>query len=74
MGRPFFMPPGTDKTLVQIARRAFDETMMDPEFLADAKKQMLEIAPISGEQLRTKLVDAYQTPSKLVERAKAFMR
>lgn len=74
MGRPFFMPPGTDKTLVQIARRAFDETMMDPEFLADAKKQMLEIAPISGEQLRTMLVDAYQTPSKLVERAKAFMR
>jgi tripartite-type tricarboxylate transporter receptor subunit TctC len=74
MGRPFFMPPGTDKALVQIVRRAFDETMTDPEFLADAKKQMLEIAPISGERLRTMLVDAYQTPSQLVERAKAFMK
>jgi tripartite-type tricarboxylate transporter receptor subunit TctC len=74
MGRPFFMPPGTDKTLVQIVRRAFDETIMDQEFLADAKKQMLEIAPIGGEQLRAMLVDAYQTPSQLVERAKDFMK
>ena len=35
-GRPFFVPPGVPADRVQALRRAFDATMKDPEFLADA--------------------------------------
>ena len=49
-GRPFFVPPGVPDDRVQALRRAFDATMKDPEFLADAKKLSLEIDPITGEQ------------------------
>ena len=49
-GRPYFVPPGVPEDRVQALRRAFDATMKDPEFLADAKKLSLEIDPITGEQ------------------------
>ena len=42
-GRPFFVPPDVPADRVQALRRAFDATMKDPEFLADAKKLKLEI-------------------------------
>ena len=74
MGRPFFMPPGTDRRLVAMMREAFDKTMVDPEFLADARKRLLEIEPLPGARLRDMLAEAYQTPKALVERAKAFMK
>jgi tripartite-type tricarboxylate transporter receptor subunit TctC len=38
LARPFVLPPGTPKDRVQILRKAFADTMTDPEFLADAKK------------------------------------
>ena len=37
-GRPYFVPPGVPHDRVEALRRAFDATMKDPEFLADAKK------------------------------------
>src|SRR5258706_5860692 len=51
MGRPFLMPPGTPKELVAIMRRAFDETMNDPLFLADAGKAQMEIDPLTREDM-----------------------
>ena len=38
MGRPYLMPPGTPAHMVAIMRRAFDDTMKDPMFLANAQK------------------------------------
>ena len=38
MGRPFTAPPGIPDDRKQMLRNAFDETMKDPEFLAEAKK------------------------------------
>src|SRR4051812_39838553 len=48
MGRPFLMPPGTPKAYVDAMRKAFDETMKDPAFIADAEKGRLEINPVTG--------------------------
>ena len=42
-GRPFFMPPNVPAARVRRMRRAFDATMKDPEFLAEAEKLKLEI-------------------------------
>jgi tripartite-type tricarboxylate transporter receptor subunit TctC len=69
LGRPFLMPPDTPKVLVGAIRRAFDDTLRDPLFLADAEKALLEINPVSGEAMEQALKDAYATPKDLVRRA-----
>ena len=38
MGRPFVAPPGMPKDRADALRKAFDDTMKDPEFLADAAR------------------------------------
>ncbi|MFN3892334.1 MAG: Bug family tripartite tricarboxylate transporter substrate binding protein [Beijerinckiaceae bacterium] len=69
IGRPFLMPPGTPKNVVQIVRRAFDATMKDPAFLADAEKARLDLDPISGEETEAIIKEAYGTPKELIQRA-----
>ncbi len=48
MARPYVMPPGVPPERVKAMRAAFDATMKDPEFLADAQRQDLEVRPLSG--------------------------
>src|SRR5262245_207675 len=69
IGRPFAMPPGTPKEMVTIIRRAFDATLKDPSLLAEAEKTMLEVDPVSGEEMEQLLIRAYATPKPLVQRA-----
>jgi tripartite-type tricarboxylate transporter receptor subunit TctC len=69
MGRPYLAPPGIPEDRKAALRRAFEATMRDPAFLADAAKVRLDISPISGEAIDRFLVDAYATPRPLVERA-----
>jgi tripartite-type tricarboxylate transporter receptor subunit TctC len=63
------MPPDTPKVMVSAVRRAFDETLRDPLFLADAEKALLEVNPMSGEAMEQALKDAYATPKELIRRA-----
>jgi hypothetical protein len=44
-------------------------TMADPEFLADAEKQNLEITPISGEEIGTLIRDLYASPKDIIAAA-----
>ena len=49
--RPYVLAPGTPKDRVQTLRRAFADTVKDPEFLEDAKKSKLDVDPMTGEEL-----------------------
>ena len=49
--RVFVTTPGTPKERVQILRKAFNETLKDPEFVAEAKKASLDIDPLTGEEV-----------------------
>lgn len=51
INRPYSLPPGTPKDRVQILRQAFQATMKDREFLADAEKSKLDISPLDGEKV-----------------------
>jgi len=51
MLRPWAVPPKTPKERVAVLRAGFQETLKDPEFLADAKRVKLDINPRSGEYL-----------------------
>ena len=67
MGRPFFAPPGVPRERVEILRKAFDDTARDPEFLADAKKQNMEISAMSGADVFDLAQRIYATPKAIVE-------
>jgi hypothetical protein len=69
MGRPFLAPPGVPEDRKAALRKAFDETMRDPDFLADAARQNLEVAPVGGGEIDTFLAGVYATPRPLIERA-----
>ena len=49
--RPFTVPPGTPKERLQLLRKAFADTMKDPEFIAEAEKSKLETTYVSGEEV-----------------------
>jgi hypothetical protein len=55
---------------VQALRRAFDATMKDPAFVAEAEKLKLELAPMTGEAMQALVADLARTPPKIVERVR----
>jgi tripartite-type tricarboxylate transporter receptor subunit TctC len=71
-GRPYFTGPKVPRERVSALRAAFMATMADPEFLADAQKQKLEIDPISGEVMQEIIARVYKTPRDVVEKANAI--
>ena len=74
MGYPFFMGPSAPKDRVAAMRKAFAETFRDPKFLADAKSQSFEIAPISGEDVEKSLRETYDMPAPVLERLRRLYR
>jgi tripartite-type tricarboxylate transporter receptor subunit TctC len=69
-GRPFFAPPDVPPARVAVLRRAFDATMKDPAFLAEAEKLKLEIEPMTGEALQTIVAKLASTPPAVVQQVR----
>jgi tripartite-type tricarboxylate transporter receptor subunit TctC len=74
MGRPFLAPPNVPANKVNELRRAFDAAMKDPELLAEAKKQKLDIDPVSGEAVQQLVADAYAMPKEIINYAAEIMK
>jgi tripartite-type tricarboxylate transporter receptor subunit TctC len=72
--RSYIMPPGTPAAQVGILRTAFDATVKDPQFLADAAKMKISITPLSGVKVQELITRLYKTPKDLVEQARAAIR
>jgi tripartite-type tricarboxylate transporter receptor subunit TctC len=73
MARPFLAPPGIPADRAAALRKAFDETMKDPEFLAEADKMKVEISPMSGAEVNAMLAELYATPKGAIEKAAKAM-
>jgi tripartite-type tricarboxylate transporter receptor subunit TctC len=69
LGRPVAAPPGVPADRLEILRSAFDATMTDPQFLAEAAKLELEIEPLSAPEIDKLLADAFATPKAIVQEA-----
>lgn len=52
IGHPILVGPGVPAERVAALRKAFDQTVADPEFLKDAAKLNREISPVSGAALQ----------------------
>lgn len=68
--RSFIAPPGTPPDHLAILRKAFDETMVDPKFLADAKKARLDVAPLSGAKVQEAVRKVYEAPPDIIKLAR----
>lgn len=68
-GRPFNTTPNVPKARLAALQAAFDATMKDPKYIADMKRQKLELNPISGRQIQGMIEDLYKSPKDLVARA-----
>jgi tripartite-type tricarboxylate transporter receptor subunit TctC len=74
MGRPLLAPPGVPPDRVSVLRRAFDNTMKDPDFLADAGKSAMEVKPLPGEALQAIAGEVAQFSPAHLARAKELIR
>ena len=69
-GRPYVLPPGVPDDRVAALRRAFMETMHDPELRAEAAKMRVDVDAIPGDEIQALVAGMYATPRAIVERAK----
>jgi tripartite-type tricarboxylate transporter receptor subunit TctC len=72
--RSYIAPPQTPAEALAILRAAFDATMKDAAFLADAEKLKISIAPLSGGKVQDVIARLYATPKEFVERAKVVIK
>jgi tripartite-type tricarboxylate transporter receptor subunit TctC len=70
MARPFAGPPGLSAEKTSLLRRAFEATVEDPQFRADATKIQAELAPTTGERVQKLVGHIYATPRSVIERVK----
>ncbi|HWG04208.1 MAG TPA: hypothetical protein VG271_04255 [Beijerinckiaceae bacterium] len=69
-GRPYLTPPGVPVDRLEALRAAFDATMKDPDFLAQAAVEKLPIDPMKGADVQAAVDKLYKVPANLVERAR----
>ncbi len=72
--RPYALGPGTPKDRVQTLRKAFVETLKDPEFIADAKKSRLDIDPLTGEEIEKIVAQLFKMDAGLVNQLKEILK
>jgi hypothetical protein len=74
MAWPFAAPPGVPGERVEVLRKAFNDTMRDKDFLADASKGNFEVRPVSGEDIEKLVQDIYGTPATVVQKTAQLLQ
>ena len=73
MDRPVLLPPGTPADKIAALRKAFKEAVEDPAFIAEAKKQKLEVDYVSGEKVAKIIETAFSFPPDIIKQANDVM-
>jgi len=73
IARPVAAPPGVPADRIEMLRRAFDEIMKDPAFLAEAAKLNAEIDPLTGEQVQDIVTQVLATPQPVIAQIQATL-
>lgn len=69
MARPFAAPPDIPAERKSALIAAFDATMRDADFLAEAQKLNFEIHPVNAATIDGLLAEVYATPKDVIARA-----
>ena len=70
VGRPYIAPKGIPPDRLAALRAAFNATMRDPEFLADAARQRLLVTPMTGQEVESYIKVVYQSPADVIAKAR----
>ena len=73
LGQAFFLPPGTPKARVEALTAAFASMVKDEQFLADAKKRKLVIAPRTRAENQAVIAEAYAVPPEVTKKVAAIL-
>lgn len=68
IGRPIFTTPGVPPERVKALRDAFDATLKDPAFIAQAKKQNFDLNPVEGEEMQKIVADIVASPKPVTDK------
>jgi tripartite-type tricarboxylate transporter receptor subunit TctC len=71
--RTYTLPPKTPKDRVQSLRKAFESTLKDPEFLADAKKSRLNVDPVGPEAIEKDIANLFKLDPSLISKFKDIL-
>jgi tripartite-type tricarboxylate transporter receptor subunit TctC len=73
IGRAFLAPPEMPAESVAVLRKAYDETMRDPQLLAEIDQSHSEFSPLSGDKLQRLVVATADVPPAIVARIRAIV-
>jgi tripartite-type tricarboxylate transporter receptor subunit TctC len=73
IGRPYVLSPAVPAARLAVLRQAFDATMKDADFLADAAQQNLPVSPLSGAAAAAVVAPIYQSPPATLAAARAII-
>jgi tripartite-type tricarboxylate transporter receptor subunit TctC len=68
--RPFTAPPDVPAERVQALRKAFDATLDDPAYLAEAKQRKMQVLLVRGEEIDAVLKRIFSMPKAVMDRVK----
>jgi tripartite-type tricarboxylate transporter receptor subunit TctC len=71
IGASFFTTPGVPADRLAALRKAFDDTMKDPELLKDAEKTRVDIQPLTGPEVQKLIASVSDLPPGIVEKVRA---
>ena len=69
IGRALLLPPGVPQDRIDALRAAFDKTVKDADFIADAKKRNAELDPTNGTDVQKASLAIINAPKEIVDRA-----
>ena len=71
--RVYVTTPGTPRDRVQLLRKAFADTLKDPDFVAEAKKVQLEVNPLTGEEVGRIVTGLFNLSPAIVSKLAAIL-
>ena len=74
MAWPFMAPPGVPAERAAALKAAFAAVMADPDMIAEAKLEKLDLTLVSGPQIEAILADAYATPQPVVDEMRGLLQ
>ncbi|HXF75814.1 MAG TPA: tripartite tricarboxylate transporter substrate-binding protein [Methylomirabilota bacterium] len=72
-GRPIVAPPGVPADRVKVLREAFNKTVTEAVFLAEAERRRLEIDPTRWDEMESLARDVMATPPEVVARMRKLL-
>ena len=73
LARLLTLPPDVPAERAKALRKAFDDTVKDPELLAEAKKMKLDINPVSGEEATRLVMALVDIPAPIVDKLRPVL-